>query len=289
MGWSRTAVPYLLLVPFFAFAATFVFWPVVYSIVLGTWDWQLGSNSRTYVGLGNYVRLFTSFEFGNALRVTAVYTLVTTASSIAFGFALALAINHVTRLKAMWQALFFLPVAATMSAMAVVFRFMFDPRFGVVNAGITAVGGPRIDWLNGGTTALLAVIFVGVWSSAGYAMVLFLAGLTTIPADLYDAASIDGANGAQKLRFVTLPLLSPTTLFVVVILTLRAMESFDAVKVLTDGGPFRATQVLSHLLYVEGFRYFDTGYASALATVFFVLLMGVAVLQMRAERRVHYS
>jgi multiple sugar transport system permease protein len=287
--WGRTALPYLLLAPAFAFMLTFTFWPVVYSVVLSTLDWQLGFAERSFVGIGNYAALFGSRTFRNALRVTVSYTVLTTSGSIVLGLLLALAINQVARLQAMWQALFFLPVASTMAAMAVVFRFMFDTRIGVVNETVRLFGGGRIDWFNGDGTALAAVIMVGIWSSAGYAMVLFLAGLTTIPRQLYDAAAIDGASGPQQLRWITWPLLSPTTIFVFVIITLRSLENFDSVKVLTDGGPLRATQVLSHLLYLEGFRYFDTGYASALATVFFVIIMAVAFAQMRAERRVHYE
>lgn len=285
----RPLGPYLLLLPVFAFIAVFVFWPVVYSIYLSLQDWRLGFGSSRFVGLRNYVRLFAAPDFVNALRVTALYTLATSIGSIALGLVLALAIQHVRRLASVWQALFFLPVASTMAAMAVVFRFMFETHIGVINAVLASMGLNRVDWLNGDFTAFAAVILVGIWSSAGYAMVLFLAGLTTIPQTLYEAAALDGASGSHQLRYITIPLLAPTTIFVVVILTLRSLESFDSVKVLTDGGPLGATQVLSHLLYVEGFRYFNTGYASALATVFFVILLGVAIIQMRAERWVHYE
>ncbi|HEX7002298.1 MAG TPA: sugar ABC transporter permease [Trueperaceae bacterium] len=281
--------PYLLLLPAFAFIAVFVFWPVIYSVYLSLQDWRLGFGSSRFVGMRNYVRLFSAPDFLNALRVTVGYTLLTSCGSIVLGLALALAIQHVRRLGSAWQALFFLPVASTMAAMAVVFRFMFDTHIGVINAVLARIGLGRVDWLNGDLTAFAAVVVVGIWSSAGYAMVLFLAGLTTIPENLHEAAALDGASSWQQLRFITLPLLTPTTIFVVVILTLRSLESFDNVKVLTDGGPLGATQVLSHLLYVEGFRYFNTGYASALATVFFVILLVVAIVQMRAERWVHYE
>lgn len=266
-----------------------MFWPVVYSVYLSLQDWRLGFGSSRFVGVRNYVRLFTAPDFLNALRVTVGYTLLTSCGSILLGLALALAIQHVKRLGSVWQALFFLPVASTMAAMAVVFRFMFDSHIGVINAVLERIGLARIDWLNGDLTAFAAVVIVGIWSTAGYAMVLFLAGLTTIPENLHEAAALDGASAWHQLRYITLPLLTPTTIFVVVILTLRSLESFDSVKVLTDGGPLGATQVLSHLLYIEGFRYFNTGYASALATVFFVILLVVAIVQMRAERWVHYE
>lgn len=285
----RRLGPYLLIAPAFAFIFVFVFWPVFYSFYLSLLDWRLGFGSSRFVGLRNFERLFAAPDFLNALRVTIAYTVITSVGSISLGLLLALAIQHVRRFASVWQALFFLPVASTMAAMAVVFRFMFESNIGLVNDMLSAVGLSRVDWLNGDFTAFAAVVFVGIWSSAGYAMVLFLAGLTTINQNLHEAAALDGASGIQQLRYVTLPLLAPTTIFVVVILTLRSLEVFDSVKVLTDGGPLGATQVLSHLLYVEGFRYFNTGYASSLATVFFLILMGVAVLQMRTERWVHYE
>lgn len=281
--------PYALILPVFAFIAVFTFWPVVHSVYLSLHDWRLGFGTSRFVEFRNYTRLFAAPDFLNALRITGLYTLLTGVGSILLGLALALAIQRVGRLTAMWQSLFFLPVASTMAAMAVVFRFMFNTQIGVINAMLESLGLARIAWLTTDSAALAAVIAVGIWSSAGYAMVLFLAGLTTIPRELHEAASLDGASPWHQLRYVTLPLLTPTTIFVVVILTIRSLESFDSIKVLTDGGPLGATQVLSHLLYVEGFRFFNTGYASALATVFFVILMGVALLQMRAERWVHYE
>src|SRR5690606_27381913 len=135
-------------------------------------------------------------------------------------------------------------------AMVRVIRFMFGTATGVINDGLAGLGLARVDWRNGDATAFAAVVIVGVWSSAGYAMVLFLAGLTTIPENLHEAAALDGASAWHQLRYITLPLLTPTTMFVVVILTLRSLENFDSVKVLTDGGPLGATQVLSHLLYL---------------------------------------
>jgi multiple sugar transport system permease protein len=277
------------ILPAFIFFVVFKFGAVAWLIPLSTIDWRLGSITRTFVGLGNYRKMFAAPEFWNALTNTAVYTLVVGALSIAIGLMLALAIRRAGRLQGLYQAVFFLPVAATMSAMAVVWRFIFDTNIGVLNAVARTVGLEPLTWLQDGRLAMTAVILVGVWSNMGYAMVLFLAGLTTISRDLYEAAAIDGASPPRQFWSITWPLLSPVTLFVVVIMTLRAVQAFDAIKVLTDGGPLGATQVLSHLLYRVGFQYFDTGLASAISVVFFALLAGVTLLQMRAERMVHYQ
>lgn len=285
----RTLQAYALLLPAFAFLGLFVFWPVVYSLYLSTMRWKLGYVRRDFVLFDNYIRLFASPEFWNSMSNTVVYTGAMAAASIALGLVLSLALVDAGRLRSLWQTVFFLPVAATMAAMAVVWRFIFDMHFGILNAFLLRLGASPVDWLKGDVTAMGAVIVVGVWSNAGYAMVFFVAGLASIPQALYEAAAIDGAGGARRFVSITWPLLSPTTLFVLIIMTVRALASFDIVKVLTDGGPLGATQVLSHLLYQQAFQFFNTGYASAVAVVFFALVLVLALLQMGVERWVHYQ
>jgi ABC-type sugar transport system permease subunit len=280
---------YSLVFPAFAFLGVFVFWPVVYSLYLSTMRWKLGYVRRDFVFLENYTRLFASPEFWNSMSHTAVYTVLMTGASIVLGLALSLALLDAGRLRSFWQTLFFLPVAATMAAMAVVWRFIFDMHFGILNAFLARLGASPVDWLKGDVTAMGAVIVVGVWSNAGYAMVFFVAGLASIPQNLYEAAAIDGAGSGRRFASITWPLLSPTTLFVLIIMTVRALASFDIVKVLTDGGPLGATQVLSHLLYQQAFQFFNTGYASGVAVVFFVVVLALALLQMGVERWVHYQ
>ena len=285
----RCLSPYLLLFPAFLFLGLFVFWPAAYSIYLSTMDWKLGYATREFVLLDNFVNLFSSPHFWNAVRNTAIYTALMGSLSLGFGLILSLAITGGRRLQSLWQALFFLPVAATMAAMAVVWRFIFDSHIGVVNAYLQRIGLEPVQWLTQNATAMGAVILVGIWSNAGYAMVFFIAGLSNVPKNLYEAAAIDGANGTRQFFSITWHLLSPTTLFIMIIMTVRALASFDIVKVLTDGGPVGGTQVLSHLLYEEAFKFFDTGYASGIAVVFFILVLALALLQMRVEKWVHYQ
>jgi len=280
---------YVLIMPAFLAIGVFVLWPVGYSLVLSTMEWKLGYDAREFVLLDNYVKLLGSRVFWNAALNTVVYTVAMVLASIALGLGLSLAITAGKRLQSFWQVLFFMPIAATMSAMAVVWRFLLDGNLGIVNAMLARLGAAPVAWLTGDATAMGAVIVVGIWSNAGYAMVFFIAGLSNIPEALYEAAAIDGAGILRRFTSITWPLLSPSTLFVLVIMTVRALASFDIVKVLTDGGPLGATQVLSHLLYQEAFQFFDTGYASAVAVVFFLLVLLLALLQMKVEKWVHYQ
>jgi multiple sugar transport system permease protein len=277
-------LPYLLIAPLFISMLVFVFRPVVYSVYLSLLEWQLGLGVPKWIGFGNYQKLFAEADFWNALRNSLVYALAVGILSLLLGLLLAVALRHVVRLREAWQAIFFLPVAATMSAMAIVWRFIFHPTVGILNQWLIALGLPAQDWLSSDTWSHLAIIWVGVWSSAGYAMVLFSAGLTTIPKDLHEAAAIDGATPWQQFQKITMPLLAPTTLFTVVIITLRAMENFDTVRILTDGGPLKATQTLSHLLFQEGFQFFNAGYASSIAVIYFLILVLIAALQMRGDK-----
>ncbi len=286
---GRLLYPYLLILPFFAFVGLFVFWPVAYSVFLSTMEWKLGYASREFVLLDNYAKLLSSREFWDTSLTTAIYTVLVVAFSIVFGLLLALAITRRERFSSLWQAVFFLPVAATMAAMAVVWRYIFDTNLGTLNLWLQALGLPRVDWLNNTATAMGAVVFVSIWSNAGYAMVYFVAGLSAIPRELHEAAEIDGAGPVRRFAGITWPLLSPTSLFVLIIMMVRALGSFDTIKVLTNGGPVGGTRVLSLLLYQEAFQFFDTGYASGVAVVLFAIVLALALLQMRVEKWVHYQ
>ncbi len=288
IDWSLLN-PYILLAPAFIFMGVFIFWPVGYSLVLSTMDWKLGYAHKEFIFFGNYIKLFGSPDFWNSMLRTLIYTSIMGSLSIGLGLILSLAIISAKRFNSVWQAVFFLPVTATMAAMALVWRFVFDTHIGIINALLVKLGGNPVEWLSQGSTAMGVVILIGVWSNAGYAMVFFIAGLSAIPKTLYEAASIDGANGIRRFLSITWPMLSPTTLFIIIIMTTRALAGFDIVKVLTNGGPVNATQVLSLFLYQEAFQFFDTGYASGIAVIFFIIVLFLALLQMRVEKWVHYN
>lgn len=282
-------VPLVSIIPVLLFIGIFIFLPVGYSFLLSIQDYRLGFSSSTFIGLDNYVELFRSDKFGNALKNSLIASTATSFLSAGIGLFLALQLSSLRKGKLFYQTLFFIPVTATMAAMAIVWRFIFHTEFGVMNALLLQLGLGKVSWLQLDATAMMAVILLSVWSSFGYALVLFLAGFAGIPSSIIEAATIDGAGYAARFWKIILPLISPTTIFVFVVMTVRALENFDAIRVLTDGGPATATQTLSHLLYQEGFLFFRTGFASAIAIVFFLLSMAISKIQLIAERWVHYE
>jgi len=282
-------VSFALIFPSSLFLILFIFSPIVYSIILSTQRYRLGFKTRKFIGLKNYATLFNSPEFWDSLRITAIYTIFVVVISILLGLLLSVLISQRKKTGMMWQITFFLPVAATMAAMAIVWRFILDDNFGFLNNLLRAFGGTGMDWLRNTDTALGATILINIWANAGYAMVFFIAGLLNIPDELYQAAALDGSNRLQNFRYISWPLLSPSTLFITVIMTVRALTSFDTIKVMTNGGPNKSTQILSLLLYQEAFQFFNIGYASSIAVVYFVLVLMLALAQMKFDKRVYYQ
>ena len=267
----------------------FIFQPIIYSLILSLQQYRLGFNIRQFIWFENYINLFLSGEFWKSMGKTFTYSIFMVIISLAAGLLLALIVFRLKRTAMLWQVVFFIPVTATMAAMAIVWRFILDDNYGILNILLNTLHLPSTDWLRNPDTAMGAVILMSIWSNAGYAMIFFIAGLSNIPSSLYEAASIDGSNQLQDFKYVTWPLLSPTTLFLVIIMTKRALSSFDTIKVMTNGGPAKATQVLSFLLYKEAFQYFNIGYASAIAVIYFILVLVLALFQMKSDRKVFYQ
>jgi multiple sugar transport system permease protein len=236
------------------------------------------------VGLENYARLIGSGEFWNALRVTLVYAAGVTLTALLLGVGVAVLLNQPIRGRAFYRVLYFLPVITPTVATGVVWKYLFDPTQGVINRGLGGVGIVGPSWLSDPAWALAAVILVGIWKRVGFNMVVYLAALQSIPKTYYEAAAIDGASPWQQFRYITLPLLAPTTFFLVVTALIDAFQVFDLVYVMTAGGPLTATDVMGYYLYRYGFRYSELGFASAIAYVMFALIFVVTVLQFRFSR-----
>ncbi len=260
-------------------------------IVLSVTDWQFGAKTLNFIGLGNYQELLGDRVFWQSLRNTLLYVAITVPASVLLGLGIALLVEARSSGQAFYRTVYFLPVTATLIAMAIVWEFLFHPNVGLVNLLLRLVGITGGHWLNDRSTSLYALCVIGIWQSVGFNTVLFLAGLKSVPRDLYDAASVDGADSAwEQFRRVTWPMLGPTLMFVMVIMAIRSFQVFDTVAVLTQGGPNKSTEVLLYTMYTEGFTYFRSGYGSAVAVIFLAFVLTLTLLQARIiDRRIHYS
>ncbi|MET0498021.1 MAG: sugar ABC transporter permease [Steroidobacteraceae bacterium] len=254
-------------------------------------DWQLGADDLSFIGLKNFRALLVDPDFYKSLRNSVVYTLLVLPATVCLGLAVALLIESGRSFRAFYRAAHFLPVMATMAAMAISWEALLHPTIGLLTQALASLGVPTTNWLKNQHTVLPALAAIGIWQNFGYAMVLFLAGLKVIPPDLYEAAAVDGADSAfDRLRTVTLPMLGPTTMFVTIIITLRSLEVFDTVSIITQGGPEKASEVLLYTLYTESFSYLRTGYGAAITVVFLLMVTSLMLLQTRImDRRVHYA
>ncbi len=264
----------------------FFFLPVVAALVLSLTDFDIyaiadRANLR-FVGFDNYRRLPHEPLFWVALRNTAYFVLVGGPLSVGVSLAAALLVNaKLVRGKAFLRTVFFLPVVTTLVAVAVVWRYLYHPRSGLLNYGLGLLGVQPIDWLGDPLWAMPAIIAMAVWKNFGFNMVIFIAGLQSIPERLYEAAAIDGAGAARQFRWVTLPMLAPTFLFVTVMTMIGYFQLFAEPYVMTKGGPENSTLSIVLLMYEQGFRWWNIGYAAALAFVLFAIILVATIVQLR--------
>lgn len=265
--------------------------PAVAVLLLSFTDWTFGEPTLRWAGAVNYAELWGDRVFWTSLRNTLVYVGVSVPATVGLGLLAALLIEGTGRMRGVYRAAYFLPVASTLLAMALVWEFMFHPTVGFVNQAFRAIGIPTTDWLQNPDTALLALAVIGVWQNLGLAMVLFMAGLKAIPKDLYEALAMDGADGAwERFRRVTWPMLGPALVFVVSITAIRSFQVFDTVQVLTEGGPSKATEVLLFTMVQEGFTFLRSAYGAALTVVFLAFTLALTLAQTALlDRRAHYG
>lgn len=267
--------------------------PMIATVVVSFTDWQLGGQGEVhFVGLKNYLDLWTSEEFRKSVRNTFFMTAVVVPTSFVLALALALAIRASGRLAQLWQTIYFLPVTASLVAMAVVWQWILHPEVGFVAVILTHLGvTENINLLNDPDYVLWTLSFITVWQMAGYFMILFLTGLVQIPPELYDAAKVDGANTPLALfSNITWPLLGPTSFFIVILTIIKTFQVFDIVKVLTRGGPEKASEILLYTMYQEGFSFFRMGTAAAVAAMYLAVMLVLTWLQTHfIGRRIHYG
>ncbi|HTX99563.1 MAG TPA: sugar ABC transporter permease [Bacteroidota bacterium] len=270
--------------------SVFVLFPVVFSFYLSFQEWNMFGGKRVFIGLTNYAAILRSTEFWDVLKNTVVYTVGTVPLNMALSLVIAFFLNKKLAGRKLLRTAFFTPVIMSSVAAAVIWRWVYEPNFGLANYLLGVFHIPAVNWLNDPTAAMFALIVMGVWKSFGFNMVLFSAGLQGIPKHYYEAAEIDGAGRWRRFWNITIPLLSPTTFFVLVMTVIGSFQVFDTVYVLTSGGPLGSTKVLVFYLYEHAFKYFDMGYASAVAYLLFAIVFILTMVQTRYLRdKVHYG
>lgn len=287
---SKNLVAYSFILPNLLGFAIFTLIPMVFSLALALMSWD-GANQVSWVGLENFKNLLDDSTFKIALKNTFWYVGGTVPLTMICSLGLAVLLNQPIRGRNIFRTIYFFPYVASLVAVAVVWNMLFFPSAGPVNEFLRAIGvenPPRwsasVDW------AMPTVILASIWRNMGYYMIIYLAALQGIPRILYEAAEIDGASAWQKFRYVTVPMLTPATFFISIMLTITSFKVFDLIMVMTNGGPGRATNVLVIHTYNTAFRQFKFGYSSAIAMVLFVLVMVITIVQFYMERRwVEYS
>jgi len=276
--------------PAIALLVLFFLLPVSGALLLSLTDFDIYAVADPHavrvVGLRNYLRLVRDPVFWVALQNTAYFALAGGPLSVAVSFAAALLLNSkLTRARGLFRTALFLPVVTTLVAVAVVWRALYHPRFGVLNYVLASIGVEPVDWLGDPRWAMPALILMAVWKNFGFNMVIFVAGLQSIPERLYEAASVDGAPAGRQLWHVTLPMLAPTFLFVAITTAIGYLQLFAEPYVMTQGGPAQSTLSIVLFMYEQGFRWWNLGYAAATAFVLFAIIATLTLLALQARRR----
>lgn len=286
--WSRSneRVGYLFILPSFIHLLIFLLIPVGFSFFLSFRDWdQPKFQDAPYIGLDNYDFLMGDKRFWHAMGNTAYYTALSVPLGMALSLAVAAILNQKLRGVNLFRILFFIPVISSWVAVSIIWVTLLDPNVGIVNYLLKLVGLPSVNWLGDPRSAMPSLVLISIWKGLGFQMIIWLSGLQAIPQELYEAASIDGANRWQSFWGITLPLLTPTTLFLAVTGVIGSFQVFAPVYVISKGGPLGSTDVAMFHIYQRAFQNFDFGYASAQSWVLFAVIFIATLIQLWFVRR----
>ena len=273
---------YLFVLPAFAHLAVFALIPIVYAAVLSLHRWNILKEGKPYVGFGNYILLAQDADFWNAIWNSARYALMSVPTGMLVALAVAILVHQRLRGVTIFRTIFYVPAISSGVAVSMVWIWIYLPKNGLINSFLKLFGfSGETDFLNDPTWAMLALVFMSIWVGLGPRMILFLAGLAAIPQSFYEAAQVDGASRWVSFRHITMPLLLPTTFFVLVTSTIAALQVFTPVYMMTKGGPMQTTDVVGYHIYNQAWRQFEMGMASAQAYILFALVLGITLLQFR--------
>lgn len=262
----------------------FIAFPILYSLVISFTDWNL-LNPMKFIGIDNYASLLRDKNFWAALRNTGTFIIGYLPSVMILGLAIAVLLNSKIKFKTFFRGIYFLPVVTSWVAVSLVWKWLLNGQYGLLNYFLSLIGIHGPSWLTDPRTAMLAIIITSVWKDIGFIMVLYLGGLQAISPSLYEAAEIDGASQWRQFWHVTLPGLRPTTFFVLMISLINSFQVFDQVNIMTGGGPGNATTVMVQNIYNSAFNFFEMGRASAMSWLLFLIIFAVSLVQMFGERR----
>lgn len=287
---GTAALPYLLLLPTLFFVTVFTLWPSVRVLYDSLFTQNQAVQIPQFSGLANYANLAADPGFHDVLSNTIIYVVVTVPVSIFLALVLALVLNRKFRALGLYRLAFFYPTVLPMVSAATIWLFMYTPGYGLVNVFIGLFGAPSQNWLGSPNLALIALMILAIWKQTGYFMIFYLAGLQGLPHEIFEAAELDGASTVQAVRYLTVPLLTGTTLFVTTIAVVNAFETVDQIYIMTGGGPVNATNMLLFNLWQTLFSFLDVGKASAISVILIVVLLIFTVLNfVYTERRVTYE
>ena len=286
---TSTSAAYLFLAPALISIFIFFFIPVIASFIISFTDFNIYTlaswSNLHFVGFDNYSRLFNDPLLWKALGNTFYFVIVAGPLSVGISLGAAMLLNSkLVRFKSIFRLAYFIPVVTTLVAVAIVWRFIYHPKFGALNYFLSLFGIGEIDWLGDPDWAMPAIILMAVWKNFGYNMIIFIAGLQNIPAYLYEAAEIEGAGAWQKFKSITLPMLVPTTIFISIITMIGFFQLFAEPYVMTQGGPLDSTLSIVQYMYREGFRWWNMGYSAALAFILFIIIFLGTLLQFRIQK-----
>ena len=271
---------FLFVLPFLLFYAAFLVWPVILGLRMSFFDWSLvGTGTRQFLGLANFRELFADPDFWSSLWHSIYFTLLVVPALTLIALGLALLANRAIPARWFFRVTFFAPYVLPSSVIALIWIWMYQPGFGLINSYLTRIGLPEVSWLTDPQVAMISVVLATVWWQVGFSFVLYLAGLQEIPRELYEAAAVDGATSLNRTRFITLPLLRRTTILVVFLALLFNLNVFDQIYIMsTQGGlDYQSTRSLIVYVYEQGFTLYRVGFAAAMTYVFFLIVLAVSI------------
>ncbi len=280
---EQAVLGYLFVLPDLLGLLIFLVGPMLMAVVISVTDWKLVGDPN-FVGLHNYSIMLKDPKFGASLGRTVLYTVGFVPTVYLLSLGMAMLLKRKSKANGFFRTVYFMPVAMSLVIAGVMWRFMFDPGNGLINVLLTNLGLPTFQWLGHIQSAMISVIIVSVWKSAGYFMIILLAGLEDIPSEYIEAAEIDGANRWQTFRHIIIPLLKPTSFFVLVVLTINSLQAFDQIYVMTRDGPAQATYTSLMYIYEKAFREWNFGYSAAMAVVLFAMILVLTLVQLHYFR-----